>query len=70
MKRLTIEAKKLLQYAYEHRNDVCEGLFGISLFSSRQVLGRRTVKEIAPFVDELVQVKVFSEVDGELKAPR
>ena len=70
MRKLTTEAKKLLQYIYEHRNSACEGLFGISLFSARQVLGQKTVGEIAPFVAELVQADVLSEIEGEFKVPR
>ena len=70
MRKLTTEAKKLLQYIYEHKNSACEGLFGISLFSARQVLGQKTVGEITPFVSELVQADVLSEVEGEFKAPR
>lgn len=70
MKKLTSEATKLLQYAFEHVDSVCNGLFNISLFSSRQVLGQKTVKEITPFVEELVQAKVFKEVPGLWRAPR
>ena len=70
MKKLTSEATKLLQYAYEHMDNVCDGLFNVSLFSSRQVLGQKTVKEISPFVEELVQAKVFKEVPGLWRAPR
>ena len=70
MKKLSNEAAKLLQYSYEHVDSVCEGLFNVSLFSSRQVLGQKTVKEIEPFVEELVQVKVFKEVKGLWRAPR
>lgn len=70
MKKLSSEAAKLLQYSYEHVDSVCEGLFNVSLFSSRQVLGQKTVKEIEPFVGELVQAKVFKEVKGLWRAPR
>lgn len=70
MKQLSNEAKKLLQYAYDHMDSVCNGLFSISLFSSRKVIGPKTVSEITPFVEELVQAKVFKEVPGILRAPR
>ncbi len=70
MKKLSAEATKLLQYAYEHKDSVCNGLFSTSLFSSRKVIGQKTVREITPFVEELVQVKVFKEVPGILRAPR
>ena len=70
MKKLSGGACKLLQYACEHVDSVCDGLFNASLFSSRQVLGQKTVKEISPFVEELVKAKVFKEVKGLWRAPR
>lgn len=54
MNKLSNEATKLLLYICKHREDVCKDGFSVSIFSSRQVLGRATVDQITPFLEELV----------------
>ena len=71
MKKLTTEASKLLQYIYEHKDSACSDLFSTSLLSARHILGQKTVGELTPIVNELVQAKVLKEVrKGIFKVPR
>ena len=71
MNKLSNEAMKLLQYIYEHRYTDCKGPFGVSLLSSRKAMGRKTVSEITPFVNELVEAGALKESKkGVFKATR
>lgn len=54
MKKLSNEARKLLLYICKHKDNVCKDGFGVSIFSSRQVLGKLSVDQITPYLEELL----------------
>ena len=70
MNKLSPEATKLLEYIYEHRYTDCKGPFGISLLSSRKALGKKSVGELTPFVNELLEGGVLKEAKGIFKAAK
>ena len=70
MKKLTVEAEKLLLYICKHREDVCKDGFSVSIFSSRQVLGKAPVDQITPFLEELVEEGYLKIRKSALRAQR
>ena len=70
MKKLSKEAEKLLLYICKHRSDVCKAGFGVSIFSSRQVLGKASVEQITPYLEELVKEGYLKYHKFIIKAPK
>lgn len=70
MKKLSKGAEKLLLYICKHRSDVCKAGFGASIFSSRQVLGKSTVEQIIPYLEELVEEGYLKYHRSIIKAPK
>lgn len=70
MKKLTTEAHKLLLYICKHQDDVCKDGFSVSIFSSRQVLGKMAVDQIVPFLDELLNEGYLKLHKSMLRTPR
>lgn len=70
MKKLTNEAEKLLLYICKHRDDVCRDGFGASIFSSRQVLGKLSVDQITPYLEELLAEGYLKHHKFILRAPK